>query len=59
MNGVTRRVGDLFKSHKNIIIMMKAMRMLLDVTRDRAEIGLYKKNDDDDVDGMVDSARVA
>ena len=59
MNGVTRRVGDLFKRHKNII-MMKAMRMLLDVTRDRAEIGLYKKNDDDDdVDGMVDSARVA
>ena len=29
------------------------------LNRDRAEIWIYKKNDEDDVDGMVDSARVA
>ena len=58
MNGVTRRVGDFSKVTRNIT-MMKAMRMLMVLTRDRAEIWIYKKNDDnDDVDGTVDSARV-
>ena len=57
MNGLTRRVGDFSKVTKTIT-MMKAMRMLMVLTRDRAEIWLYEKNDDDDMDGMVDSARV-
>ena len=29
------------------------------LTRDRAKIWLYEKKDDDDMDGMVDSTRVA
>ena len=59
MNGVTRCVGD-FSKVTGTITMMEAMRMLMVLTRDRAEIWLYEKNDDDDdMDGMVDSARVA
>ena len=58
MNGVTHRVGDFSKVTRTIT-MMKAMRMLMVLTRNQAKIWLYDKNDDDDMDGMVDSARVA
>ena len=49
----------IFSKVTRTITMVKAMRMLMVLTRDRAEIWLYEKNDDDDMDGMVDSARVA